>query len=293
MIVNPAAGKGAARRRLQEVSQIFAAFDIRDIKETARRGDEARVTLEAVDAGWDVIIVVGGDGTCSRVAETLVRSAAHCALTVLPSGTGNDFAKTLGLADASPEQVAALATKGNVARVDVGRADEHYFINSCGFGFDASVLDASTRVRLLRGDAVYIYAALAQLFTYRGETILIDGEGGRRGETLMLTVSNGRSLGGVFRIAPHASVVDGQLDVCVIRDAGVVERIGLFVAALKGAHEQMPSVATFRTEDMALTFTSPPSIELDGELRQAPSTEVRVECVPGALKVVAADGAKL
>lgn len=292
--MNPAAGKGAARRRLQEITQSFAAFGIREIKQTLHRGDEERLTLEALAEGWTTIAVVGGDGTCGRVAHTIVKSGADCALAVIPAGTGNDIAKTLGVASYGPDQLASLIAAGNTTRIDVGRLDGQHFINSFGVGFDASVLEASTRVRLLKGDAVYIYAALAQLFTYRGARITIDGRAGSpEEETLMLTVSNGRSVGGVFQIAPNASVVDGELDVCVIRDATVWQRVRLFAAAMRGTHERMAPVRAFRSASLSLGFPSPPAMELDGELTHAKSRDLKIECIPRALKVIAADGARL
>ena len=260
------------------------------MKETTQRGDEERVTREALDDGWDTIAVVGGDGTCSRVADAILRFGPECALAVVPAGTGNDFAKTLGVAHRTPEQIASLTVAGTSARIDAGIADDRYFVNTCGFGFDASVLEATARVRFLTGGALYIYAALAQLFSYRGLPIAIDRDGntGPRDDLLMVTVSNGRYLGGVFRIAPEASVVDGKLDVCVIRDAGVMERIRLFAAAMRGTHGRLRPVRTLQRAEMVLQFEKPPSIELDGELRQARSAEVRIKCVPRALKVIAA-----
>jgi diacylglycerol kinase (ATP) len=292
LILNPAAGKGAARRRLHEITQTFAAFGIRDIEQTRERGDEERVTLEAIAAGWKTIAVVGGDGTCSRVADALVKSGADCALAVVPAGTGNDFAKTLGVAKHSPDQLARLIAAGVSTRIDVGQIDGRHFINSCGFGFDASVLEAAGRVKFLKGDALYIYAALAQLFTYKGLPIAIDGSAAEP-DVLMLTVSNGRFLGGAFHIAPDARVTDGALDVCVVRNASVPQRVRLFAAAFRGTHGRLPAVRTFRTRGLSLTFSSPAAIELDGELRHAPANQVRIECVPRALKVVAAAGAAL
>jgi diacylglycerol kinase (ATP) len=294
LIINPAAGKGTARRRLHGITQSFAARGVQQVRQTAAPGDEERVTREALDAGWNTIVAVGGDGTCSRIADTILRSGARCALTVVPAGTGNDFAKTVGLADYSGDQIAELVIGGTTTRIDVGLADERYFINSCGFGFDASVLEATERVKYLKGDALYIYAALAQLFTYRGLPVLVDGAGSTTArELLMATVSNGRFLGGAFRIAPDASVTDGELDVCLIGNAGVLQRIRLFAAAMRGTHRRFEAVQMFKSSSLGFKFAAPPWVELDGELRQGRSNEVRISCVPRALEVIAAPVAAL
>ena len=176
----------------------------------------------------------------------------------------------------------------------MGLADERHFINSCGFGFDASVLEATGRVKFLKGDALYIYAALAQLFTYRGLPVVVDGAGSTAArELLMATVSNGRFLGGAFRIAPEASVTDGELDVCLIGNAGVLQRIRLFAAAIRGTHGGFEAVQMFKSSSLGFKFGAPPWVELDGELRQARTNEVRISCLPRALEVIAAPTAPL
>ena len=290
--MNPAAGRGGIRSALPNVRVAFSARGIGASYETSSSGEEEDLAARAIQAGVTTIVAVGGDGTCGRIANVILRSGAECRLAVVPSGTGNDFAKTLGVNRYTPEQVADLVVRGEATRIDVGQADGHYFLNSCGFGFDASVLEASNRVRLLKGDAVYIYAALGQLFTYRGIEVSAHGVPGlKRGPMLMVTVSNGRFLGGAFKIAPHASVLDGKLDACFFSDSNVVERVKLFVGAMRGTHIGMPSLTTASVQQLALTFPSSPLMELDGELRVARSRTVELQCMPHALSVLAAPGA--
>jgi len=292
IVVNPAAGRGDASKRLPRILRGFAQAGITEVLTTATSGDEERVTFAALEMGFTTIAVVGGDGTSSRVATTILQAGADCALAVVPCGTGNDFAKTLGVLDHTPEQIAALCAQAAHTRIDVGLADQRYFLNSCGFGFDASVLEASSRTRFLKGNALYIYSALTQLFTYRGTEVSVKGVPGvQHGQMLMVTVSIGRFLGGAFKIAPNASVLDGKLDVCLLSDANVVQRVKLFMGAMRGTHIGMPSVSTAVVEKIALTFPSNPSMELDGELHVAKSRTVELQCLPRALSVVAAPGA--
>jgi diacylglycerol kinase (ATP) len=292
VIVNPAAGRGKARTRLALIIRAFAAEGITDVLETLAPGDEERVTLAALKQGFATIAVVGGDGTCARVANTILVEGASCSLAAVACGTGNDFAKTLGVLDLEPDRIAALCAQAFRTRIDVGLVHDRYFLNSCGFGFDASVLEASNRVRYLKGDSVYIYSALRQLFTYRGVEVSVNGAPGvRSGSMLMVTVSNGRWLGGAFRIAPHASVLDGKLDACFLGDSNVIQRAKLFVRAMRGTHIGMPSVSTAGVQELSLTFPDNPLMEIDGELRRAQSRTVNVKCIPRALSVVAAPGA--
>jgi len=292
LIINPAAGRGAVRATLPFVRSAFAARGIDNVYESAAPGDEERLAAWAVRAGVQTIVAVGGDGTWGRIANAILRSGAECRLAVVPTGTGNDFAKTLGVNRYAPEQIADLVVRGDATRIDVGLADGHYFLNSCGFGFDPSVLGASNRVRFLKGDAVYIYSALGQLFTYRGIEVSANGVPGvKLGSMLMVTVSNGRSLGGAFKIAPRASVLDGRLDACFFADSNLVQRVKVFVGAMRGTHIGMPSVSAASVQQLALTFPSNPLMEVDGELRVARSRTVELQCVPRALSVVAAPGA--
>ena len=292
IIINPAAGRGGIRVRIPSLLEIFLARGVRRFHETSVAGDEEALTLRAVRDGATTIVAVGGDGTCSRIADSILRSGSACRLCVLPAGTGNDFAKTLGVEKYDPVQAADLVVHGKETRIDVGHADGHYFLNSCGFGFDASVLEASNQVRFLKGDAVYIYAALRQLFGYPGVDIAATGVSGiRRGPMLMVTVSNGRWLGGAFKIAPHATVLDGKLDVCFFSDSNVLQRLKLFIGAMRGTHLGMPSVTSASVSQLTLSFNSTPIMEMDGELRLARSKTIELRCVPRALAVIAAPGA--
>jgi diacylglycerol kinase (ATP) len=292
LVVNPAAGRGRIRSALPSLRAVFRARGIATTYETTRPGEEEVLAGRAIDAGARTIVAVGGDGTCGRIANAIVNSGTPCQLAVVPAGTGNDFAKTLGVNRYRPDQIADLVVSDNATRIDVGAADGYHFLNSCGFGFDASVLEASSKVPLLRGDAVYIFAALRQLFSYRGVGVSTDGAAAANGETmLMVTVSNGRFLGGVFKIAPNASVLDGRLDACFIGDSNLAERVKLFVGAIRGTHLAMRSVSAAKVQQLTLTFTRSPLMEMDGELRKANSATVQLKCVPRALSVIAAPGA--
>jgi YegS/Rv2252/BmrU family lipid kinase len=288
IVVNPEAGRGKPKKLVPELRNAFSHLAC-DLLVTTSKGEEEALARQAIRDGAMTIVAVGGDGTCSGVASAILQSGQSCRLAVVPCGTGDDFAKTLGVTGFSPTQVASLVFGGEVRRIDVGLADDRYFLNSCGFGFDASVLQATQKVRFLKGDAVYIYSALGQLFSYRGTKVSVEGDADVKPERmLMITVSNGRSLGGAFKIAPHASVLDGKLDACFFGDANVLERGRLFVGALRGTHLEMRGVSTAKVQDLTLTFAAPPSMEIDGELRTAPSATVRLRCVPLALSVLAA-----
>ncbi len=289
--MNPTAGRGSAQARIHEIRAAFANRGIIELQETGYAGEEEKLADQAIRRGVETLVAVGGDGTCARIGAAILRSGKSCSLAVVPCGTGNDFAKSLGVSDLAPDQIAELVARDQPAPIDVGRVDDNFFINSCGIGFVASVLEATQSVRFLKGDAVYIYSALAQLFSYRGLTVFVGSDTPAAPQTmLMLTISNGRFLGGAFRIAPTASVIDGELDVGFVGDVSLIGRARIFARALRGTHLGLPSVKAERAKTMTLRFTDPPIMELDGELRQARSSTVMIECLPRALSVIAAPG---
>src|SRR5258705_1811900 len=286
--VKPEAGRVTAGKFLQELRNALSDLS-RALLVTTSKGEEEALARQALRDGTTTIVAVGADGTCSGVASAILKSGQSCRLAVIPSGTGDDFGKTLGVTGFPTAQVASVVQGGDAQRIDVGLVDDRYFLNSCGFGFDASVLEATQKVRFLKGDAVYIYSALGQLFSYQGAAVSVAGDADvKQGQMLMITVSNGRWLGGAFKIAPHASVLDGKLDACFFGDSNILERARLFVCALRGTHLDMRGVSSAKVQEFSLTFPAPPSMEVDGELRTARSATVRIQCVPLALSVLAA-----
>ena len=190
-----------------------------------------------------------------------------------------------------------LANEGsNRAFPEIGIAEGHHFLTHHRNKQEMIEVaeECAKRLSHTKGDAVYIYSALRQLFNYPGVDVSTNGVAGvKRGRMLMITVSNGRFLGGAFKIAPHASVLDGRLDACFFSDANVVQRVRLFAGALRGTHEGMPQVVSASVQQVTLTFPSPPQMEIDGELHTASSKTVELRCYPRALSVIAAPGALL
>src|SRR3954466_15993401 len=120
MVVNPTAGRGRAARILPEVKRAFDRIGTSAVFETEGPGDEDRVALAALELGFTTIVVVGGDGTCSRVASVVLEQRKRCSLAVVPVGTGNDFAKTLGVSGYAAADVARLVERQESTTIDVG-----------------------------------------------------------------------------------------------------------------------------------------------------------------------------
>ncbi len=290
LLWNPASGRGRGAQLIPRLRAAFAAQGITDVVQTQREGDEARLVREAIADGIQTIVVAGGDGTWGKSAVALAQAGSPARMAFVAAGTGNDFAKNLRAPAHDIEAMAALVAGGGVERrVDLGRVDGNWFANVAGFGFDVEVLMATKGSRLLRGPAVYVAAALGQLFSFGGIPVRITGVASifaPRRQRLMLVFANGKEFGGAFKIAPMATVDDGKLDAVVFEDGIKLGRLPLLARALRGTHLAHPKVFHKAGAEFTLEFDAPPAYELDGDLHLAPSRTVTVACVPQALRVL-------
>ena len=293
LIVNPAAGGGRAGRLLPTVRRAFDGVGSRETIITSSPGDEARCVRRALDAGADTIAVLGGDGTWSKATGAVIDTGAGaaCRVVLLAGGTGNDFVASLGGQSRAWVTLARLAAEGPAQPIDALRIDGRHGLNVAGFGFDVGVLEALQRVggieRVLRGALRYRLAALHQIFRYRAvEFDPGDGYGLR--PLLLAVLANGFRYGGGLPIAPGARPDDGMIDLVTVDDVQSLRRLALFQSVMSGRHLDIEAVRTVRRSAFTLRFAAPPRFQIDGELHDARSAEIRVECVPGALRLVTA-----
>jgi diacylglycerol kinase (ATP) len=259
---------------------------------TERAGDEERIAEDALRRGFRRIVAVGGDGTWSNVGNAIVRSGSGAALALVAGGTGCDLAKSLSIPARDVEASARIIGDGAARAIDVGRIEDRYFLNVAGFGFDIAVIEDSLRVRHLKGDLLYAYCALRQLWRYAGFPVEVSVDGGpaARRELMMLIVANARVFGGAFPIAPRAELSDGRLDYRGFGNMGVARRLVLMGRLLAGRHEAAREVECLSARRLALRFERPPAYETDGEWRQARGAELEIEAIPSALRVLVPRG---
>lgn len=275
---------------IPQLTAAFAQVGVTDVRTTAGPGEELDLANAAIADGFTTIVAVGGDGTSGNVANALLHGGRHVRLGVMPAGTGNDFAKVLGTSNIDPLAMARLAVTPSAISLDVGRVEETYFLNCCGFGFDVAVLQELNKTKWLRGSSVYIWAALRQLFRYSGFDVSVGaGNDVRSDFHMMLVIANGPFFGGTFKIAPSAALDDGMLDAVSILDIPVGKRLSMLRSAIKGTHEGRPEVVIRRSDMFEVSFHEAPWYETDGELHRAQSSTLRIISCAAALRVVAYD----
>ena len=292
VLVNPAAGRGRRKSRLKDyLKRLEKHIGPFDPVYTSHAGDETRILDTALSRGVEKIISLGGDGTWSETANRVLANGRGRDVSVgfLPVGTGNDFGKSIGIRHENIDAVMRAIADDTTRTVDAGKVNDRYFLNVVGMGFDIAVIDDAAKTPLLRGDALYKFCALKQLFRFPGVRLGI-AEGSNSPDTwlevLMLTISNANYFGGSFHIAPRASLVDGKVDLVAIHDAAPLTRARLFDIVGKGKHEGHDKV-TFRTAvSFSIHFQGTLRYEADGEVYSSTSPLV-VMSVKNALKVCA------
>lgn len=296
LAVNPHASFGRGRRAGEDAVRCFqaAGADVRLLSEDSYEA-LARAVHKVLADGVDALVVVGGDGMVHLAANALAGSGAaggETPLGIIPSGTGNDVARALGLPRhdvpaAAARVLAALAAGGR--RIDAGRVRAggrtHWFAGVLSAGFDAAVNERANRWRRPRGRARYHLAMLRELATFRAieYTVTADGERGRQG-AMLISVANGTSFGGGMKVAPGAVLDDGYLELVTVRPLSRAGFLAVFPKVFSGRHVHHPAVEIRRVREVVLAADGVVGYA-DGE-RIGP-LPLTIDVVPGALRVLA------
>jgi diacylglycerol kinase (ATP) len=291
VILNPAADRGAARRAKDPVARAFRHQGwVVDIAETEQPGHGTVLAAAAGRDGVPTVIVVGGDGTVHEVANGLLQVRSPARLGVVPVGSGNDFAKLLGVYRHEVTRAVARIATAVPRRFDAGRALGEYFVNTMGFGFGAAVVRARNGMPGLRGFLSYLVPVLKTFAHFRPPEFAVRADGfAERGRMMMVEVCNGTTAGGDYRFAPGADPGDGRLDVCVIRRVGLFRFLRALPRVMKGTHVGLKEVALVPTTTLTIHSPEEPLlVHLDGELREPGVHECTVTVEPKCLNVLVA-----
>jgi len=290
LVMNPAAGRRHGRDP-ETVADLFRKHGLAaDIAVTERRGHASELVRDRGGA-YDVIVVLGGDGTLHEAIQFL--DPEHQSLALLPWGTGNDFAFSLGIPSDLEICLERIAS-GRERRVDLGYYEieregdplRGRFHNQVGFGFEALVNEASHRIRRLHGAAVYVWAFLKTLPRYRTYAVTVESDGERfEGSVQLLAVGNGRRVGGCFRLFPEASLEDGKLDLLHVDPVGILRMPSVFLRMARGTHPGMPGIHTLRAAEIRVGCPDRIPAYVDGEFLTREARSARITVFPGALRI--------
>ena len=261
------------------VASLRAAGHVVDVRLTFEPGDGHRFAREAAQAGVDLVVAAGGDGTINEVVNGLAGVARRPRFAVVPLGTANDFALGLGV----PDDVRAaldVAVTGRARAVDLPMVNERYFLNvsTGGFGAEATEHAAAESKRLL-GAWAYLITGARQFVDLEpvGGVVEADGRVVYSGDFLLFAVGNGRQTGGGSMLTPRAELDDGLLDLLVVRAVQRLDFLSLLPDLRAGTHLESPDILYAQARHLLITTQESLSVNADGEPIRGTRFEYRLD----------------
>lgn len=299
-VVNPISGGGRTRKQWGKVeNNLRSKGYLFEVSFTEGPMHACQITCEALQMGYNHIIAVGGDGTINEVLNGFYKQPAggnhQAALSVLPMGTGSDFARVLQLSTKN-EYIDNILHKGQEQACDVVRASyigwdgkpaSRYFINVADVGIGSeTVARVNKNSKSMGGFLSFLTACLVSLYLFKNPvlTVEVDGKVLYSGKSSMVAVNNGKYFGGGMMIAPQAQIADGLLDITILLDLKKLEFLKALPSVYKGGHLNHPMIRLARGSQVRIQSQEKVYLELDGE---SPGIgDVLFEILPGDLKLV-------
>ena len=284
LIVNPSAGGGRAASMIADVEREFdARRAIFRVEKTRSAEHGVDLAFEAIDAN-EIPVVMSGDGLVGMVGGAL--AGADLPIGIIPAGRGNDLARNLGIPTDSAAAVDCLI-RGNVRVIDVGEANDRRFLGIASVGFDSDANRIANDAKLFKGTMVYAYAALRALLGWKPVRFtLVEGEQRSRFTGYTVAVANNCFYGGGMKIAPHAELDDGKLDVITIGEVSKMRFLLNLPKVFRGTHvDDKEYVKEWRTNSIEISASRKLTVYADGDpVAELPA---RIRILHSALKVIA------
>lgn len=283
VILNPQAGQAEHLDNIDRACAIWQEHGWHvDRHNTAYPGHATELARDAATEGYDLVVAAGGDGTVNEVVNGIV--GTQTALAALPVGTGNVWVRELRLPLRSDAAATALL-EGAAYSIDLGQADDRYFLMMAGIGFDAAVTRATRPESKRRfGIFAYLFQALKTARDMRGTRarLVLDGRP-IKGNVLMVVIGNSRLYAGFLQITHHANLIDGMLDVAVITGRSARSAPLHIISILLRRYSFNPDLRYYRAREVTISGVAPLDVQVDGDTIGVTPMTFRV--VPGALRV--------
>lgn len=253
------------------------------------RDENIEDAMKLVDSDIEYILIAGGDGTVNRVVSAMVKSNIYIPIAIIPSGTANDFAYMLGYNSSiriASEQIAS----GTVEIIDLGKANDDYFVNVLSAGLFTDVSQKTpTYLKNTFGKLAYYVSGVQELPHFnimkvklQNETVYIEDN------ALMVFVFNGKTAGNI-KFAHHSDVADGLLDVLIIKGDNLAESMQTIFHFISGSKKSYPKgVIHLKAESISIDTLVPIDFDVDGE--HGPTSPLEVRCIKNGLKVIVPQG---
>lgn len=285
LVFNPYAGQAETlERELSAAAEVWReqGWSV-TLEPTLAAGDGRRLARQAAEGGFDLVVAAGGDGTINEVINGL--AGTRTALAPLPLGTMNVWARELRL-PMQPRAAAEAVLAWRPRPIDLGRANERYFLLMAGIGFDAAItagIRPDEKRRL--GALAYVLRGIKQTLRVRGARarLVIDGKP-TSGRVLMVVIGNSQLYGGLVKITPRAIIDDGMLDVAVFKGDNGLSAVRRLIAILRRRYSADPEIAYYRARSVQITARPHLPVQVDGDPIGA--TPMTFAIAPGALQAL-------
>jgi diacylglycerol kinase (ATP) len=299
VILNPEAGHGNGARAKPAIERLLTVHGLSyDLVCTECPGHAVELTRQAVQAGVDVIISAGGDGTLNEVINGLMESRQPGkplpALGVLGVGRGNDFGGSLGL-PADLEQACQVIVDGYRRWIDIGRVaggiypQGRYFGNCVGVGFDAVGTIEAAKLPRWGGFMSFMVAIFKTIFLYNHAPLatIEYGDQSITQRSLMISMMNGRRVGGGFYMAPNSQPDDGLLDLCIAEQMSSFQIIRMIPHFMHGTQASQKTIKTGQAAKIVITAKDGPlPTQTDGEIISTEGMRPEIELLPRQIEII-------
>ncbi|KRM72531.1 diacylglycerol/lipid kinase family protein [Lacticaseibacillus brantae] len=300
VIVNPVSGGGNGLRVWQEIQTELDARRIDyQVKVSQFSGHAVQLAQQIGNFAAEspaAILVIGGDGTLNQ-ALTGVRSTIHpdMPLAYIPAGSGNDFARGIGLSPKPKEALAQILETSQPVNIDVGEFTETnhhqhgFFVNNIGIGFDAAIVSAANHSKaknwlnkIHMGQLAYIINVIGVFFRQAAFplTVTVDGKPTYISKAFLVTTSNHPYFGGGVKILPDAVPTDGKLDLIVVERPNLLYFLFLVLQVFLGRHTKYDAVHVFRSAHIQLSMNDIEDGQMDGEELGSRTYDMQFTTVP-------------
>jgi diacylglycerol kinase (ATP) len=294
VILNPYSNRWNSQKRWSEAESALKTAEVEfDLAVSEKKGQIVELAEQAVIDGFSPIIVAGGDGSVGDAANGLMRATQSTKrklppLGLMPTGSANDIAYALGLPTDLKEAARVIAA-GKTKAMDLGKLNDHYFVNNSGAGLEPYVTIKHEKIHWIKGMARYLVAAVLSILDKPEWTGSVAWDSGElTGKFSMISIGNGRRTGGFF-MTPHADPFDGKLTLAFGYRA---TRLGLFQALPrafnedKGSYVEMEGMQEVQTRRVSIRLDQPSPAHTDGELLSAWIRDFEYEILPGCLNII-------
>ena len=283
VLINPKSGRGKSQKIGKKVSAFFKSQNLKfALFETQDNCRGSQTVKNNLTSNYTDLMIIGGDGTINEAINGL---KFDLPVSFIPSGSGNDFVKNINIGSKLESQL-DTALHGPINRIDLGICNDRKFINGVGIGFDGQIAAdmIHRKVRFLSGQLKYYYHVLHILgsYKYRDFDLTIDRVP-QRENLILLTIANGTTFGGGFKLTPHAKLNDGKLSVCTIGILSPLQRYLKVLTLQKGSHHHLKEVSLFDAKEIIIGANAQLEAHIDGEYFNQPPFSISI--LPAALRI--------